>query len=66
LNHNQEFKAWAKRLQERPLHQNPLKKREARGAVCKRLLYLVFALFNKRSFYEANYEINIERELVPA
>ena len=66
LNHNQEFKAWAKRLQERPLHQNPLKKREARGAVCKRLLYLVFALFNKRSFYEKNYKIETERELVTA
>jgi len=66
LNHNPEFKAWAKRLQERPLHQNPLKKREARGAVCKRLLYLVFALFNKRSFYEKNYKVETERELVTA
>ncbi len=58
LNHNQEFKDWAKQLQERPLHQHPLKKREARGAVCRRLLYLVFALFNKRSFYETNYQVN--------
>jgi len=66
LKHNQEFKAWATRLQERPLHQNPLKKREARGAVCKRLLYLVFALFNKHSFYEKNYKVETERELVAA
>jgi len=66
LNHNQEFKAWAKRLQERPLHQNPLKKREARGAVCKKLLYLVFALFNKHSFYEKNYKVETKRELVVA
>lgn len=51
LRHNPEFKSWATRLQERPLHANPLKKREARGAVCKRLLHLAFALFNKRTFY---------------
>ena len=41
-------------------------KREARGAVCKRLLYLVFALFNKHSFYEKNYKVETERELVVA
>jgi transposase len=66
LNHNEEFKAWAKQLQQRPLHQNPLKKREARGAVCRRLLWLVFALFNKRSFYQKNYKIEAEVELVTA
>jgi len=66
LRYNEEFKAWAKRLQERPLHQNPLKKREARGAVCRRLLCLVFALFNKRSFYQKNYKIETEVELVTA
>lgn len=64
LNHNQEFKAWVKRLQERPVHQNPLKKREARGAVCKKLLWLVFALFNKHLFYDTNPKAKIERELV--
>mgnify|MGYP001028239420 CR=1 FL=1 len=66
LNHNEEFKAWAKQLQQRPLHQNPLKKREARGAVCRRLLWLVFALFNKRSFYQKNYKTETEVELVTA
>jgi transposase len=66
LNHNEEFKAWAKRLRERPLHQNPLKRREARGAVCRRLLWLVFALFNKRSFYQKNYKAELEVELVTA
>ena len=66
LNHNEEFKAWAKQLQQRPLHKNPLKKREARGAVCRRLLWLVFALFNKRSFYQKNYKTETEVELVTA
>jgi len=64
LHYNEDFKAWAKRLQERPLHQNPLKKREARGAVCRRLLWLVFALFTKRSFYHNNYRTETEVELV--
>ena len=66
LHHNEEFRAWAKQLQERPLHKNPLKKREARGAVCRRLLWLVFALCNKRSFYQRNYKTQKEVELVMA
>jgi transposase len=64
LRYNEDFKAWANRLHERPLHQNPLKKREARGAVCRRLLWLVFALFNKRSLYQKNYKTQTEVELV--
>jgi len=64
LNHNQEFKTWAKRLQERPLHQNPLKKREARGAVCRKLLCLIYALFNKRLFYGTDYRAKVEGEMV--
>jgi transposase len=66
LHHNEEFKAWAKRLQERPLHQNPLKRREAYGAVCRRLLGIVFALFNKRCFYQSNYKPELEVQLVTA
>ncbi len=66
LNHNEEFKAWCRRLQERPIHQNPLKKREARGAVCRRLLWLVFALCKKERFYQKNYEAEKEVELVTA
>ena len=66
MRYNEEFRAWAERLQKRPLHKNPLKKREARGAVCRRLLWLVFALFNKRSFYQKNYMVESEVELVTA
>lgn len=52
IRYNASFKSWFERLQERPVHGHPLNKREARGAMCKKLLHLVFALVNNGSFYQ--------------
>jgi hypothetical protein len=47
-----DFRAWAKELRERPVHKNPLAKREVVGAVLNRLLRLAFTLVKKRAFYQ--------------
>jgi transposase len=52
LRHNPDFRAWAKRLRERPVHANPLNGREVVGAAVNKLLRLVFALVKKQSFYQ--------------
>jgi transposase len=49
--HNPDFRAWAKRLRERPAHANPLNGKEVVGAALNRLLRLVFALVRKQEFY---------------
>ena len=41
LRYNTNFKSWFERLLERPVHSHPLNKREARGAMCRKLLHLV-------------------------
>ncbi len=52
IRYNPNFRSWFERLQERPVHGHPLNKREARGAMCRKLLHLVFALVNNGSFYQ--------------
>lgn len=47
---NQEFRAWAKALRERPAH--PLKKREVLGAVMNRLLRVAFGLVKRGEAYD--------------
>jgi transposase len=48
---NPDFRAWAKRLRERPVHANPLGGREIVGAALNRLLRLAFTLVKKQTFY---------------
>ncbi len=49
--HNPDFRAWAKRLRERPVQANPLNGKEVVGAALNRLLRLVFFLVKKQEFY---------------
>jgi len=49
--HNPDFRAWAKRLRERPVHANPLNGKEVIGAALNRLLRLVYTLVKKQEFY---------------
>jgi transposase len=49
--HNSDFRDWAKRLRERPVHENPLTGKEVVGAALNRLLRLVYALVRKKEFY---------------
>lgn len=51
LRHNPDFRAWAKRLRERPIQANPLNGKEVVGAVLNRLLRLAYALVRKQAFY---------------
>jgi transposase len=51
LRFNSDFRAWAKRIRERPAHANPLGGREILGAALNKLLRLVFALVKKQTFY---------------
>lgn len=51
LRHNADFRAWAKRLRERPVHANPLNGKEVVGAALNRLLRLAFALVKNKTFY---------------
>jgi len=51
--HNPDFRAWAKRLRERPVHANPLNGKEVVGAALNRLLRLVYALVMKQEFYRS-------------
>ncbi len=52
LRHNPDFRAWAKRLRERPVHANPLNGKEMVGAALNRLLRLAFTLVKKQTFYQ--------------
>jgi hypothetical protein len=50
---NPDFRAWAKKRRERPLHANPLNGREIVGAAINRLLRLSFALVKRQTFYRS-------------
>ncbi|OGN95113.1 MAG: hypothetical protein A2Z75_08030 [Chloroflexi bacterium RBG_13_50_10] len=52
LRFNSDFRAWAKKMRERPVHANPLNGREVVGACLNRLLRLSFALAKKQSYYQ--------------
>jgi len=52
LRFNPDFRAWAKKLRERPVHANPLGGREIVGAALNKLLRLAFALVKKQTFYQ--------------
>jgi len=52
LRFNPDFRAWAKKLRERPVHANPLSGREVVGAALNKLLRLAFALVRKQTFYQ--------------
>ena len=52
LRHNPDFRAWGKRLRERPVHANPLNGREIVGAAVNKLLRLAFALVKQHTFYQ--------------
>ena len=52
LRHNPDFRAWGKRLRERPVHANPLNSREIVGAAVNKLLRLAFALVKQQTFYQ--------------
>ncbi len=51
LRFNPDFRAWAKRRRERPVHANPLSGREIMGAALNRLLCLSFALMKNQTYY---------------
>jgi len=51
---NPDFRAWAKRLRERPVHANPLGGREIVGAALNRLLRLAFALVKNQTYYQVS------------
>ena len=53
FSHNPDFRAWAKRLRERPAHANPLNGKEVVGAAINRLLRLIYALVKKHEFYRS-------------
>jgi transposase len=50
---NDEFRAWAKQMRERPVHANPLNGREIVGAALNKLLRLAFALVKNQTYYQA-------------
>lgn len=52
LRHNPDFRSWAKRLRNRPVHANPLNGKEIVGAAVNRLLRLAFTLVKKQTFYQ--------------
>jgi len=62
---NPDFRAWAKKLRERPAHANPLAGREIVGAALNKLLRLAFALVKKKTFYQVpEIELISEPELL--
>lgn len=48
---NKEFKTYFNRLLERSVLNHPLNRREARGAICRKLLHLAFALVTSGTSY---------------
>jgi len=53
LRFNPDFRAWAKELRERPVHNNPLTGREVVGAALNKLLRLAFTLVKKQTYYRS-------------
>jgi transposase len=51
---NPDFRAWAKRLRERPAHANPLGGREIVGAALNRLFRLAFAMVKNQTYYQVS------------
>jgi hypothetical protein len=58
---NDEFRTWAKRLRERPVHANPLGGGEILVAALNRLLRLVFAPVKNRAYYSLPVEVPVIR-----
>jgi transposase len=56
---NEEFRSWAKALRERPAPAHPLHRREVIGAVCNRLLRLVYALVIKGDLYRQRQMVSV-------
>jgi transposase len=56
LRHNPDFRLWAKRRRERPVHAHPLKKMEVIGAAANRLLRLAYGLVRKQTMYQVPLE----------
>ena len=52
LRFNEDFRAWTKRLRERPVHANPLGGREVVGTALNRLLRLAFTLVKNKTYYQ--------------
>jgi len=66
LRFNADFRAWAKKLRERPVYANPLNGREIVGAGLNKLLRLAFALVKNQTFYQVpELELISELELLP-
>lgn len=57
LRSNDEFRAWAKELENRAPHKNPLHRREVLGAAMSKLLRLYFALVSKGQLYRPSQEV---------
>jgi len=53
LRFNADFRAWAKKRRERPVHANPLSGREIVGAALNKLLRLAFALVKNQTLYRS-------------
>jgi transposase len=49
---NDDFREWAKRMRERPVHANPLNGKEVIGAALNKLLRLAFALAKNQTYYQ--------------
>jgi transposase len=58
---NEDFRLWAQERRERAAHDHPMHRREVLGAVCNRLLRLIYALVTKEELYKQP-----EREVVAA
>lgn len=58
---NDDFRAWAKRLRERPVHAHPLGGREILGAALNRLLRLAFTLVKNKTYYWLPYAAPVVR-----
>ena len=64
---NPDFRSWARRLRERPVHAHPLKGKEIVGAALNRLLRLAFTLVKNQTFYQIPKPTAVlKRELVAA
>lgn len=58
---NSDFRAWAKKRRERPVHEHPLNGREVVGAALNKLLRLSFALVKNQAFYQSPEMVMISR-----
>ncbi len=59
LRFNPDFRAWAKKLWERPVHANPLGGREIVRAGLNKLLRLAFTLVKKQTFYRSPHLVQV-------